>query len=300
MSKVEISFFQKEASVCPICSAQFYIEKVFTGRGRIIAANMRNDLRRNYKYSEKYGLINLLIYNPLACRNCLYASLPQDFFGVSEKIKSNIASQKQKRIDFWEENFGEVPDFSKPRNLYSGMCAYILSNLCYALFSNEAAPTIKRAICSIRATWLCEDISQSKESTEFFAGSKDVDWEKIAWLLRILSFQIYQKAYEKIQTTQEYVDRVKSFGPDLDTNYGYDGFVYQFCYLGFEMIDLVEGEEQRHSKLFEYRTLLAKLFGIGKVSKSKPSPLLEKSRYLHSLISVDLLKMESINHLLKK
>jgi hypothetical protein len=76
---------------------------------------------------------------------------------------------------------------------------------------------------------------------------------------------------------------LKSFGPDVDKNYGFDGVLYLAA-----LLELKFGSKndpvKRKEHLTYHRRSLAKMFGLGKSSKNKPGPLLEHARNLYDLI----------------
>ena len=86
-----ISFFAKNKTVCPSCNAEFYREDVRTGRGRLIAGDLANDLRRLYEPSKKYGEVQPLIYTITVCPVCFYAAFPSDFESLPEKAKEGVS-----------------------------------------------------------------------------------------------------------------------------------------------------------------------------------------------------------------
>ena len=73
----------------------------------------------------------------------------------------------------------------------------------------------------------------------------------------------------------------------MDKNYGWDGVIY-LCAL----LELKYGQKDdiqlRLKKLSESKTAIARIFGLGKSSKAKPGPLLEKSRDLYDIISKEV------------
>ena len=86
---------------------------------------------------------------------------------------------------------------------------------------------------------------------------------------------------------EERISNLPSFGPDLDKNYGFDGVVYLnglFEYKFGQKIDM----EKRLKALDENKRALARMFGLGKSSKSKPGPLLEHARNLYDQLTAEL------------
>lgn len=80
---------------------------------------------------------------------------------------------------------------------------------------------------------------------------------------------------------------LKSFGPDIDKNYGYDGVIYLGALLEYRY-GQKKDIEARQKQLKMHKIALAKLFGLGKSSKSKPGPILEHARVLYDLLKAEL------------
>ena len=77
--KKKVSFREKNATRCPVCSFEFNQEKMLTGGGRLIAGKLTDELRRLYEENKKAGKIYPLAYVIVVCPKCLYAAYPQDF-----------------------------------------------------------------------------------------------------------------------------------------------------------------------------------------------------------------------------
>ena len=85
----------------------------------------------------------------------------------------------------------------------------------------------------------------------------------------------------------ETIAKVSNFGPDIDKNYGYDGVIYLNSLLEYKY-GQTEDMQMRFKKLDENKRSIARIFGLGKSSKSKPGPLLEKSRELYDQLTATL------------
>jgi len=72
-------------------------------------------------------------------------------------------------------------------------------------------------------------------------------------------------------------------GPDFDKNYSYKGFLYIVAYL-----ELKYGDQRHLDAISDAKLTLTKMFRMGKLSKSKPGPLLEKSRTLYEELAKEL------------
>ena len=80
---------------------------------------------------------------------------------------------------------------------------------------------------------------------------------------------------------------LKSFGPDVDKNYRYDGVLYLVALLEYRYGQKSD-MEARQKQLSTSKITIAKLFGLGKSSKARPGPLLEYARVLYDKIKEEL------------
>ena len=94
---LKISFRQKEATQCPVCSNEFNREELFSGGGRLIAGKLTDELRRNYDISKKYGKIYPLAYLLTVCPKCFYSSYPKDFHNLKSTEIDQINHQMHAR-----------------------------------------------------------------------------------------------------------------------------------------------------------------------------------------------------------
>ena len=85
----------------------------------------------------------------------------------------------------------------------------------------------------------------------------------------------------------ESIEVVNNFGPDTDKNYGYDGVIYLSGLLEYKYGQR-ENQGLRLKKLEESKKAIARIFGLGKSSKSKPGPLLETARDLYDKLAAEL------------
>ncbi len=280
----KISYFSKSKTTCPACGHKFHVENYFTGRGRLNSLEISNDLRRIYQPSKKFGLIYPLIYHIIVCSKCYFAALPEDFNSnqrkpLYDKKALNEFSQVRKEQS---KKLTPKADFEKNRDLNSGLVSYFLAISSYQHFHKNSLKTAKKAILSLRASWIIDDILKKKEG----------DLEKYRYLkeyFRFLSFKKFSSYFD-----QMYASKKKQFieinyhGPDIDHDYGYQGFVYIFAYLNYEFIKLITDEKLKMKKLEEIKIMLAKIFGFGRASKNSPSPLLEKSRIFYDLLKDEI------------
>jgi uncharacterized protein (DUF2225 family) len=265
-----VSFFSNKPVKCPSCKNTFRREVLRTGRGRLIAGSLMEDLRRQYKPSKEYGLINPLIYNIITCPNCLYSAMADDYLMIKEEIGDKIFKATGRRKKYCEMMFGEL-DFSLERDLILGAASFFLALSSYSHFPASFAPTTKKAICAIRCSWLVSDLDKEIPGKGY---------DQIYLYLRYITWKLYEKAIKSAETGNETFDNVKKLGPDIDTDYGYDGALYLMAFLGLEQVDYLPPME-KYEKYKYYRTSLAKVFGFGKTSKEKPSPLLDTAKDLH-------------------
>ena len=80
---------------------------------------------------------------------------------------------------------------------------------------------------------------------------------------------------------------IKVFGPDTDKNYSYEGMLYLCAYLRFKY-GTSQNPVARKSALESARRTIAKLFGMGKMSKDKPGAFLDQARKVYDAIHKEL------------
>ncbi|HPY53841.1 MAG TPA: DUF2225 domain-containing protein, partial [Treponemataceae bacterium] len=162
--------------------------------------------------------------------------------------------------------------------LLDGAAAYYLALLTYEKLPASISPTIKKAQISLRLAWVCTDLH-----TEL--PNRNYDYISQLFYRKALFFYQESLLYEMNKT--EEITGIKSFGPDIDKNYGYDGVIYLSG-----LLELKYGQTEdpilRLKKIDEYKRAIARVFGLGKSSKEKPGPLLELSRELYDTFSAIL------------
>ncbi len=267
----KLTFREKKPRQCPICDNSFFHEQLLTGGGRLIAGNLRKDLRRMYEKTKKYGLVYPLIYYVVVCPSCLYASFPEDFANVSKSEAEKISADESARKNYVNKLFSYSIDFNENRTLMSGAASYFLAISCYYFHSKETFPTFKKALASIRLSWVLEDLSNEYKNENF---------EKMIPFFQYKAKDFYKDSVEIMSNGKEDTTSVSSFGPDLDKNYGFEGMIYISGLLTSTFSFFIEDTEQREKELLYAKKILSKIFGSGKASKSKPSALLESIREL--------------------
>ncbi len=279
-----VSFFSKKETECPVDGSRFYREELLTGRGRLIAGNLNTELRRLYEPSVKYGKINPLLYPITVCPGCYYAALPQDFTNVPESSLPALENGVEDRVSAVEKILGEL-DFHEPRDTAEGAASYVLALMCYDAFPKEFSPVVKQAICALRAAWLFNDL-HGELPTDNYDYLAKLFYKKAAFF--------YKLSLDYEQSGKQSITDVPNLGPDVDRNYGYDGVLYLSSYLTL-YYGPRQDEERRKNDLQQAKTTVAKLFGMGKASKQKPSAILDKARELYALVSKELEEIEGAN-----
>jgi hypothetical protein len=278
---VKISFYAKEPTTCPVCGSQFYREEMLSGGGRLIAKDITDELRRIYQPSKKAGEIFPLVYPVTVCPNCYYAAYPDDFPLIKGNMISMAAAQKTKRLHDVKLIF-PVLDFRRPRNLFTGAASYLLAMNCYSFHTKERAPTFKKALSSLRAAWLFDDLDRK------YRGQ---NYDIIRNMLYKKAILYYERTIEYSQTGKERIDGVKNYGPDLDKNFGFEGVLYISTLLVYKYGD--EGDvTERIKKLEGSKRVISKVFGMGKSSKSKPTLILDISRELYDKIGEKIAQLK--------
>lgn len=163
-----------------------------------------------------------------------------------------------------------------------GIASYILAMVSYDSFPVECAPTFKQGLSTLRAAWLCRHMDQEIKNENFDYLSR-VFYRKASFFYR----QVV--AYE--QTGTESIENVGNFGPDIDNNYDYDGVIYLAGYLEYSY-GQKEDVSVRLERLKVSMTVISRIVGMRKSSKSKPSALVENAIELHGKIKKEIKTLE--------
>ena len=155
---------------------------------------------------------------------------------------------------------------------------YYLALLSYGEVGADYLPTMKSAFLSLRLAWLLRDLNGVVPHHNF-------DYISEVFYRKALFF--YQQAIFNETKMIEKSSTLNNFGPDMDKNYGWDGVIY-LCGLLEYKYGQTDDMQLRLKKLSESKTSIARIFGLGKSSKNKPGPLLEKARELYDLLSKEV------------
>lgn len=275
--ELKTTFQSKETTVCPVCDTHFYREELLSGGGRLIAGPLTDELQRKYEVSAKYGEIQPLIYQPTVCPSCWYASWDVDFVHLPPKSREVALEDREPRIADIQTLFPNV-DFSSPRDLLNGTAANYLAMRCYTYFPKDFSPTIKQAITTLRCGWLFEELDKKYPGEHY-------DW--LTLLFKRKARFLYKEAILKEQSGKEPLSGLRNYGPDVDKNYGYEGALYLTALLE-QKYGPKDDPERRAELIGESKRTIAKIFGLGRSSKSKPGPLLEKARDLYDSFNEEL------------
>ena len=270
------SFFSKNETNCPVCQTSFFREELLTGRGRLIAGELTDELRRLYEPSQKYGEVYPLIYPVTVCPVCYYSVFSQDFDQISEDGIQKLNDDTDERIHSVQLIFEDL-DFREQRRLDEGTASYYLALRCYDAIPKLLSPTIKQGICAMRGAWCFDDMHHKKP---------EENYDYLSQVLFRKARFFYNLAVEYETNGKEAIANAGNLGPDIDQNYSYDGVLYLASYLEFYHGPRKD-YEQRQVALQLAKTMAARLFGMGRASKQKPSALLDKARDLHADIRVE-------------
>jgi uncharacterized protein len=273
----KVSYFGKNPLQCPVCEAKHNREDLLSGGGRLIAGALTEDLRRLYEPTKKFGVLCPLIYPVTVCPSCLYAAYPSDFPDPVGAAVAKVREGADARRASLAKLFPDI-DFTVPRTLREGVASYFLSLQCYEHFDKRANPTFKCGLSCLRAAWLCGDLH---------AKLPNDNWDYLAKLFYRKARFYYLLALEREQKGEEPLESGQNFGPDLDKNYGYDGLVYLAGYLDYKFG--TDTQPLRRADTLEFaKRMVAKIFGMGKATKDKPTVLLEKAKELYSSIAEEI------------
>ena len=272
----KISYRHKDYTKCPVCSNEFQREEMLTGGGRLIAGKLTDELRRLYEKNEKHGKIYPLAYLVTVCPKCLYAAYPKDWDKLTQEEISKIAGAGEARMNSLRKYFGDA-NFNNDRDLTLGAASYLLSIDCYGYRSKSVAPTVKKAVSSIRAAWLFKDLGKESPNNIY---------KKFSDFFYTKAYKFYHQTLGLLQNGGENLEDAGHIGPDFEKNWGYDGILYM-CAILTVKLGPNEKDLNIRVKNFEVtKRYLSKLFGTGKVSKAKPDQLVEMIRDLYDRINV--------------
>ena len=276
--KPKISYWSKNKCHCPVCQNNFERAEMLSGSGRMIAGELTDELHRIFEPSAKYGQIYPVIYSIGACPKCHTALFWSDFEEIQDNNSLNellADSKKRKEI---VNNMFPYYELTRERNLLDGAAMYYLALLSYEKVDLSYAPTMKRAIISLRLAWICRDL-QKLVPEHNYDYAAEVFYRKAQFFYE----QTLINETQRIET----IAKITNFGPDVDKNYGYDGVIYLNSLLEYKY-GQKEDMQMRYKKLDANKRSIARIFGLGKSSKSKPGPLLEKSRDLYDKLTATL------------
>ena len=275
--ELKVSFFSKNPVTCPACSAKFHKEELLSGGGRMIAGTLTEELHRLYEPSAKFGVVYPLAYHAVVCPECWFASTETDFSLLPDvKIEAVNADQNRRQSDTLLI-FPNV-DFTEPRGLMEAAASQYLTLRCYDFYLKHSSPTIKQGIAALRTAWFLDELDKAHPKQHY-------DW--LATLFRKKAQYFYNEALEREQKQIETMSSMKSFGPDIDKNYSYEGMLYIYAYLCFKY-GPDQGSEDRRATLESARRTIAKLFGMGRKSKDKPGAFLDLARKVYNAINEEL------------
>ena len=271
--KPAISYRLKDANYCPICSTEFRYEMLLSGRGRLIVQSITDELRRTYKPNQKYGRVYPQAYSIMTCPKCLYSSFADDFSDLVDNEVHSMRNSKEQREGKIEKIFGGL-SFYDDRNLVSGAASYLLALDCYQKRGNQIAPSPKKAICSLRGAWLCHDIDIMFPNYGF---------AKVREVLYARAAKYYMSTLKTIEIGKEPHEQfTKLLGPDTDKNWGFDGVIYMVSCLSYKYANTIcPDQEERKQLILRARRNLSRIYGHGKVSKFRPSVIVNLAKELH-------------------
>lgn len=273
-----MSYWAKDKVTCPVCKKSFQREVMMSGQGRMIAGTLTDELHRNFEPSKKYGVVYPLIYDIGACPHCYTAFFWNDFKEFRKAdVQDRVLTSSEQRKESVNAVFPYF-DLKRQRSLLDGCAMYYLALLTYDKVSLDLLPTIKRAIITLRLAWLCRDLDKA-------CPGRNYDYMAQVFYRKAAFF--YQQALLVELDRSEQSSSISNSGPDMDKNYGWDGVVYLNGLLEYKYGQKADSQ-LRLKKLSEAKTAIARMFGLGKSSKAKPGPMLEKARELYNVLSVEL------------
>ncbi|MDR1400162.1 MAG: DUF2225 domain-containing protein [Treponema sp.] len=275
--ELRVSFLSKNKITCPLCFTIFHREELLSGSGRLIAGTITDELHRLYEPSMKYGDVYPLVYQATVCPECWYAAMDKDFVDLPKDRCNKGIADSAKRVADTKLIFPDV-NFHEVRNLKSGAASQYLVTRCYDYFPKESSPTIKQGIAALRTGWLLDELHNKFPSEHY-------DW--LSGLFKRKAQFFYAEALEREMNQKELLSGLKSYGPDTDKNYAYEGVIYLAGLLTYKYGSKSDSE-LREKQLKAIKVNIARIFGLGKASRNKPSPLLEHAKNLYTNINKEL------------
>ncbi len=280
-NKLSLTFYSKKDFVCPVCEYEHLHEDLRRGDGRLISADLTDELHRIYDPSPKYGAVYPLIYPIYVCPSCYFAGFNQDFSNPLvpiDQLKNHRDARKKLLVNILPD-----VDFTDNRRLQEGLASYVLAIACYDFYQDDAFPVFKQGLCALRAGWLCVYLHRQMPDQQYLYLSKH--------FLRKATF-LYDYSLELEIKKKQIIPATFFLGPDVDRNYGYDGVVYLHGMLEFRY-GMRENSQKRLEKLSRIKMNIGKLFGFGGASREKPSAILDMARRLFDSVSneVELLQV---------
>jgi uncharacterized protein len=277
----KLTFFEKKQTACPVCNSKFFREDLLSGGGRLIAGNLTKELRRQYDASKKYGEVRPLLYPVTVCPVCYFAAFPQDFAALPDSHVKRAEVNADERRESISIIFPEL-DFSGPRTLREGIASYYFAVMCYDFYDKRANPTFKAGQAALRAAWLLSDLDVQERGE---------NWDHHALIFYRKAHFYYGLALERESAGQEPFDATLAFGPDLDKNYGYYGVIYLAAYLDFKHGPATDAE-RRVASLQYSRRMMAKIFGVGKSSKNRPTAILDNAKEVYEQMGEEIQRLQ--------
>lgn len=281
----KMSFFTKDLVKCPCCENPTSKEEMLTGRGRLSAKELTLELRRLYAPLPELGIVTPLMYSLITCPKCYCSLLPADFGAknfppeASQKLMQGI----EKRFTAVKKIFQKDIDFTKPKDLTGAAASYYLAIASYGSLPAKFSPTIKSSMLYIRFYWLLSDLEKT--------SSKDSpDYKTMRTKLLPQINQYFQLAKEKMNSRQE--EFPAFFGPDTDRNNNFEGFIYLCSYFQFQISLLENNPINLEKDCLKIKQDLSKIFGFGKISKSRPAAILEIVRTLYDQVDNQLKQLQ--------
>lgn len=271
----KVTYIAKDSIRCPVCEAVFHREELFSGR--VNAGDLTDELHRTYIPMQAYGEIHPLVYDLTVCPSCWYSAYKYDFASPPAQARSALQDGIASRVESAQRLFDPV-DFNSPRGLVEGAASYYLAMISYEGFTKEFAPAFKQGLSALRAAWLCNEL-EAKCPGENYAYVAGLFYRKARFLYK-LSIEHEQKGTERFST-------MKWLGPDTDKSYGFEGVLYVAAVLELKF-GPKEDVAVRNESLLQAKRSIARMFGLGRSSKNKPGPLLDKARDLYEVLKTEL------------
>ena len=227
-----------------------------------------------------FGEVHPLVYDVTVCPSCFYAALRSDFSAVPQKTLATLEAETAARVSPGPERLSRVWTSRAPGVSWRERPATTWRFSATSVFPRTFLRP-SRAPCAACAPRGCAAISTRRRPNENFDYLALVFYRKA----RVL----YRGAIDREQSGKEPIGAAKWMGPGhgQELRVSKASFTCRGCWSSSTATGEIRDLPGEPSWTSRKRTI-AKMFGLGKRSKAKPGPLLDKARDLYERLKAEL------------